>query len=412
MSTAASAPAPFGRTLALHSLGWLALANLVGLWLAISVLWPRVGDLLVPLTFGRWAPLHLNWQLYGWCSLPLVGSLLAWCFDPEDARGGTHARIALGAWSAALVLGGIAWLSGTTSGKPFLDWYGWSLPLLPAAMYVLWGMLALHTYRQWPRLSRLERLLRSGLVGSLFIVPLVLMWAASRTVYPSVNPDSGGATGSSILGASLGIVAIYMFLPRLLGVRSGLNPRPFIVALVASWLVYATVKRGYVSHHRPAQVLALGTMLLWIPLLPLYWARHEWSQAARPWLRAAAVWWAVLALTGWLTFLPGMSERLKFTHALVAHAHLAMAGLVTSVNAAIVVTLAARPAPPAAFWLWQVGCAVYIVSMSALGWVEVDTTADLFRSEVWTQVVFSIRLAAGLAMSAASIRWFVSTLKS
>lgn len=411
MSSDTAAPS-YGRTLALHSLGWLTLANLVGLWLAITVLWPRVGDLLAPLTFGRWAPLHLNWQLYGWCSLPLVGSLFAWCFDPRDPRTATHARIALGAWSAALALGGLAWLSGTTSGKPFLDWYGWSLPLLPAAMYLLWSLLALHTYRQWARLSLLERGLRTGLLTSLFVVPAVLMWAASRAVYPSVNPDSGGATGSSILGASLGIVAIYMFLPRLLGVKARLNPTPFVAGLIASWLVYATVKRGYVSHHLPTQVLALGTMLLWIPLLPLYWSRHDWSPAARPWLRAAAVWWTVLVLTGWLTFLPGISERLKFTHALVAHAHLAMAGLVTSVNAAIIVTLSRRAAPRAAFWAWQAGCGVYILSMSVLGWVESENAADLFRSELWTQAFFAARLVAGLAMAAGSLRWLFSAVKS
>lgn len=412
MKSTDSAPPAFGRILALHSLSWLTLANAVGVWLAVCVLWPRLGDVLAPLTFGRWAPLHLNWQLYGWCSLPLVGGLLAWCFDLHDPRAFTHVRLALGAWSAALILGGIAWLSGTTSGKPFLDWYGWSLPLLPIAMYVLWGLLALHTYRQWARLPVLERTLRTGLLASLFVVPAVLMWAASRTVYPSINPDSGGATGSSILGASLGIVGIYMFLPRLLGVTARINPLPFVIGLLASWLVYATVKRGYVSHHLPAQVLALGTMLLWIPLLPYYWSRHDWSPAARPWLRAAAVWWTVLVLTGWLTFLPGMSERLKFTHALVAHAHLAMAGLVTSVNAAIIVTLLRRATPRSAFWLWQAGCGIYIVSMSALGWIEAENVADLFRSELWTQAIFAIRLAAGLAMATASLRWLVNAIKS
>ena len=37
---------------------------------------PQLGDALGEYTYGRWAALHLNWQLYGWCSLPLVGVLL------------------------------------------------------------------------------------------------------------------------------------------------------------------------------------------------------------------------------------------------------------------------------------------------------------------------------------------------
>lgn len=49
-------------------------------------------------------------------------------------------------------------------------------------------------------------------------------------------------------------------------------------------------------------------------------------------------------MSGWLTFLPGIPERLKFTNGLVAHAHLAMAGVVTSVNGMILNQLdPARP---------------------------------------------------------------------
>ena len=51
---------PFGRTVALHSLGWLVAANVVGVWLGVTLLWPEMGDRLAPLTFGRWVPLHLD----------------------------------------------------------------------------------------------------------------------------------------------------------------------------------------------------------------------------------------------------------------------------------------------------------------------------------------------------------------
>src|SRR5687767_9153147 len=124
----ASAPPVFARTIVLHSLGWLVAANVVGLWLGVSLLWPAAGNLLAPLTWGRWAPLHMNWQLYGWCALPLVGVLFVWYFDGEALNSRGHARVALGAWSAALALGGVAWLGGAVSGKLFLDWHSWARP--------------------------------------------------------------------------------------------------------------------------------------------------------------------------------------------------------------------------------------------------------------------------------------------
>lgn len=409
---AAARPAPFARAVALHSLGWLAAANLVGLWLAASIVWPALGDLLAPFTFGRLAPLHLDWQLYGWCALPLVGALFAWCLDASDNSSRRHAHLALAAWSLALALGATAWLGGLTSGKPFLDWHRWTRPLLPLAMAVLWFTLALHTKRRWSGLPPLGRRLRFSLLAALVIVPAVLFWTAGRDVYPRINPDSGGATGSSVLGASLGVLTIYLSLPALLGITLRARLTPFLVALLASWLVYAFARKGYVSHHSPAQVVALATLLLWIPLLPLAWRRFAWPDATKPWLRAAAVWWTFLALTGWLTFLPGLSERLKFTHSLVGHAHLAMAGLVTSVNAAILVTLTHRPAPRLAFWLWQSGCALYVSSMLVLGWFEAAHAADLFRGEPWTLVLFALRLAGGAAMAAASFRWLASHLRA
>lgn len=403
---------PFGRAVALYSLGWLVAANVVGLWLAISLLWPAAGNLLAPFTFGRWSPLHLDWQLYGWCSLPMVGALLAWCVEPTHRHARRDAVVALAAWSLALLAGGIAWLAGVGSGKLFLDWHGWARPLLPAAQQLLWVLLVVHTARGWARLATPARLLRIIILAALLAVPAVLFWSTSRNIYHPINPDSGGATGAAILGSSLGIMMIFLLVPVFLRLPARRGPGVLLATLSVSWAVFFVLDRGNVSHHTPGHIAALATILAWIPLLPYFWARHDWPAAARPWLTAATGWWALLAVTGWLSYLPGISETYKFTHALVAHAHLAMAGLITMVNAAVLVVLTGRAAPRISFWAWQTGLAVYLAAMWVLGWHETSHADELFRSEPVTQALMAARLAGGLAMAGASIRWLASFLRA
>lgn len=402
------------RAAARHSLGWLVAANLVGVWLAVVLLWPAAGDAIAPLTYGRWMPLHLDWQLYGWTALPVVGVLLHWFLDARLRGAARHARLALAVWSLALGLGGVSWLAGHVSGKLFLDWSGLARPLLPAAMLLLWGVLAHHTASLWADLGARARTVRAGLLALLLPVPPLLYWAEGRTVFPAVNPDSGGATGASLLGSTLGIVTIFLLLPAFLRVPrrdDALRPlrlirnKPVWTALAASWLVFAVTGHGNVSHHAPAQIAALAVLLAWIPLLALHWLAHAWPAAARPWLFAALGWWALLVASGWLAFLPGWSERMKFTHGLVAHAHLAMAGVVTSVNAVMLTVLARRAAPRGVFAGWQAGCAVQVAVLLALGAAESAHAAELFRGEAWTQALLGVRLAAGLLMTGASARW-------
>src|SRR5947208_373392 len=68
-----TAPLPGRRVMAAtawHSLLWLVLANCVGVLLAAMLLFPGINALLGEWTYGRWMAVHMNLQLYGWCSLP------------------------------------------------------------------------------------------------------------------------------------------------------------------------------------------------------------------------------------------------------------------------------------------------------------------------------------------------------
>lgn len=412
-------PADLARLVQRHAFGWLVAANAVGVWLAAVLLWPPLGDVAAPLTYGRWMPLHLDWQLYGWCALPLVGVLLAWCLEERHPHAIAHARVALGAWSLALAAGGVAWLGGQTSGKLFLDWHGWTRLVLPVAMLVLWTVLAAHAIWSRQRLRAGERVLRAALLTGLLAVPPLLYWAAGRDVYPAVNPDSGGATGAALLGSTLGVVSIFGLLPVMLRVpRAPASRRAWVSRsgffwgfLALSVGAYASIDHGNASHHTSSQIVSLGLLLAWVPVVWLYGRGFTWGESARPWLHAAAGWWLLLVSTGWLTFLPGVSERLKFTDGLVAHAHLAMAGLVTSVNGAILHTLARGRLRTSrgSFWLWQGGCAVHVLALLILGALEGEFAGALFRSAGWTQAIFAVRLAAGAAMGLASVQWLLET---
>jgi len=395
-----------------HSLGWLVVANAVGVWLAVLLVWPAAGDAFAPLTFGRWAPVHHNGQLYGWCALPLVGALLAWFLDPRHPRVERHAGLALGSWSVALGLGCAGWLGGLASGKPFVEWQGWTRPLLPAAMHVLWAFLAAHTWWRRHRLDRAALAARLAVLAVLLAVPSLLHWASDRSVYPAVNPDSGGATGTALLGSTLGLVGIYLALPVLLGLPPRAGRRrgaPVLGAWLVSWLVFAGAGKGDVSHHAPGQIAALGVLLLWIPLLRWGWGGWAWPEGARLWLRAATGWWILLVASGWAGFLPGWSERLKFTHALVGHAHLAMAGFVASVNGAVLVALTGRAAGAGVFRAWQAGTLGFVGLMFALAWVEHADPAGFFAGDGLTRVLLALRLGAGIVLAAASARWWRQT---
>jgi cytochrome c oxidase cbb3-type subunit I len=397
----------FSPTLERHAFGWLLAANLVGVWLAAVLIWPALGNVIAPLTYGRWMPLHLNWQLYGWCSLPLIGILLAWFVTPSD-EGRGQVRLALAAWSLALVLGGISWLEGVTSGKLFLDWHGWARAVLPLAMLALWSVLVLHAWSRRAEFSAVARVMNALALLGLLLVPNLLYWSAGHEVYPAINPHSGGATGASLLGSTLGIIAIYGLVPILLRVplRSGVKPGWWYgLALAGSALVFAWADHGNASHHAPNQIAALAVLLIWVPLLIGFLRRFAWVAAVRPWLRATWVWWTLLVLTGFLTFLPGWSERFKFTNALVAHAHLAMAGLVTSFNLVILRQLRGA-GTGRGFWWWQGGCALQVVALWVVGWFEYRQPADLFLSMDWTQALYGVRLAAGIAMLGASAFWW------
>ncbi len=411
---------------AIHSLTWLVAANLVGVLLAALLVWPDLGSPFVPLTYGRWVPLHTSLHLYGWTSLPLVGLLLAWYAPGGDA--GPLGHIALGVWSGTLVFAAVEWLAGGSSGKLFLEWGGVSRVLMFANLVVLAGVLAALAVRRSRRASLLTHSWSSAAVAAgwlllalLASVPFVLVWAAGDSVYPSVNPRSSGATGASLLGSSLGIVTIAVLTPILLGLKAhdeGRTTRLVVGVLVLHFAWFGALDHGDVSNHQVAHIIALASLAVWLPLLTVHLRNFSWPRTTRSWLVAFAFWGTALLATGIIGFLPGVLDRWKFTNALVAHAHIAMAGLVTSFNVVVLQCLHRRSrfravfSAPAPFWLWHGGMVVLATTLLLVGTIEGFDPGVLFRRSAMVSVGYFVRLVSGAAMTVASLCWLVAAWRS
>lgn len=422
-----SSSAPLFEFLTLHSLTWLVAANAVGNWLAILLVWPELGDLVAPLSYGRWMPVHLNLQLYGWCSLPLVGLLLRWYLPRRVSL--ELPLLAVAVWSGSLLFAAIGWLTGHSSGKIFLEWTGpsrWvfslNLVFLCLALFVLFlgqtrERRAENRSRKFPLLFGLKAVILLGLA----FIPVVLFRAADPTTYPSINPDSGGATGGSLLGSTLSIVLIFWATPLTLGLKTRTGRRACIITLgllLAHFVLFAALDHGNRSHHESAQIAALASLFLWIPLLVWHLRSFAWPAASGRWLRAFLVWGCLLVSTAFLTFLPGVLEGWKFTNALVSHSHLAMAGMLSSFLVLVLIALngstrlAALFNRASSYWMWQAGTLIYVLSMMALGTLEAMDPGILFRGASMVKLLYTLRLAAGACMFLASAWWLADGVHS
>jgi cytochrome c oxidase cbb3-type subunit 1 len=394
-----------------HALGWLLFGCTVGLWMALGLVAPRLGDTLAPWTYGRWAPVHLNSLLYGWSALPWVGLLLRAYAAPLS--GWLGARTAVTAWSATLAYGCARWLSGDTSGKLFMDWRGESRLLFPAALLLLSGTLLRGLIGGWRNWDRRGRFFRSALWLVLAPVGPLLGWAADPSLYPPVNPDSGGPTGVSLLGSTLALIGILLATPALLGLPQApgacRRTRRLAVGLALHLAVLAALPWGEASHHDPLQIAAMASLLPW-PIWLLRIGRGvQWPEGARPWLLAFAGWGAFLTASACLLFLPGWLERAKFTNLLVGHAHAAMAGMLSAYLAVILLALspdARGLGSPGAFWAWQAGSVLHVLATKGAGGLEAFHPGIAFSASTAFSTLYVLRLLSGVLLTGAAVHWW------
>jgi cytochrome c oxidase cbb3-type subunit 1 len=403
-----------------HSLFWLVFANAIGALLAALLLFPRLNGLLGEATYGRWMPAHINLQLYGWCSLPLVGFLFR-AYGADRAPTAQWCRPILWMWSCALAVGAFCWLGGHSSGKLFLDWTGYSRALFPLAQAALWLLLAVALARSWgsaENASLAAKAIKLGGLIFLLLVPVAIYLASAPNLYPPINPDTGGPTGASQLESVLVVVAILLLLPWGIAKRARRASWPNRVAwgvFAAEFLLCLALGRGDVSHHRPVQYISLGSLLIWLPIMPAYYGGFAWHENTRRWRVAFLCWWSVLVPTGWCLFLPGVLDHFKFTDGLVAHSLLAMAGFVSSVLIFAMVQLLGEDGRIFnggwSFYVWQGAVLAYIAAMFAAGWREGYDPAFAIVPGGLRDGLYGLRLLLGLLMLAASADWLVDATK-
>jgi cytochrome c oxidase cbb3-type subunit 1 len=174
------------------------------------------------------------------------------------------------------------------------------------------------------------------------------------------------------------------------------------------------IRHGNASHRDLEQVAGLATLGVWPPYLVWWFRLYVWEEAHRRWLGALAVWAALLFVDGFAIFLPGVLEGAKFSNSLVAHAHLAMAGMLTSLNMLMLISLAPRTRLANALaarrpWLaWNAACLVMVAALTALGWAEGRDPTLVPGGGTLVQAIYVVRLLCGLAMAAAALPWLMA----
>jgi len=399
-----------------HSLFWLVVANAIGVLIAILLLIPALNPQLGEWTYGRWVMVHMNLELYGWTSLPFVGFLFR-VYGADRGPAANWCRPVLWVWSATLGVGVFSWLSGHSSGKLFLDWSGYARMLFPCALLALWLLLVLSLIASWSHSENANLIAWVAKLAGLVIllaVPFVLYVVSGPNISPPVNPDTGGPTGASQLESSLAIVAVLLMLP--FGIAPRKEGKSKIIAL--AWIVLAAesilcaaLGRADISHHQPAQFLSLGSLLVWLPLTPAYYAAFVWHANTRRWRLAFLWWWAALVVTGWVFFLPGVLDHFKFTDGLVGHSFVAMAGFTSSLIIFVAVQLLGDDGwifnRIRSFLLWNGSVIAYVVLMLVAGWREGFDPAFTIVPGTLRNVLYTLRLITGFLMLLASLDWLV-----
>ncbi len=391
-----------------HAFLWLVIGNAIGVMLALLLLVPSFNAVLGEWTYGRWMMVHVNILLYGWCSLPMLG----WLFRIYGADRGPHRGMVP---SCSYGPGPQRFSSDRLHGSPATPAES-SFSIGQAMRALRFPAPCSRSGSCWPLLSFSPGTLAATNHGPrtpskslaspfLLAVPFAIYVASNPGLYPAVDPSTGGPTGESQLESSLGVVAILLIVPFGVARRQpGRNwPLPFLRSVFAAEsLLCLSMNRGDVSHHLPSQYLSLGSLLVWLPIAPAYYATFQWHDNTRAWRKALLWWWGFLVVSGWIMFLPGVLDHFKFTDGLVGHSLIAVAGFLTALLAVVLVQLLGDDGwiltRRWSFHMWNWSVVAYVVLMLIAGWIEGGDPAFTIAPGLTRNIFYTLRLVTGILM--------------
>ena len=369
---------------------WLLVGTATGLLTAWKLNWPD--SLAVSwLSFGRLRPIHTNTVFWGWSSMALVG--LALYVVPRTSRttlwSPTLARVALGLWHAAVLLGLVTLATGATRGpQEYREWV-WPVAVLFGAGLVANGVNLYQTVA--------HRTISEIYISNWYILG-AFCWLAILYVtgyLPFYQHGLGNiviqgyymhtAVGMWFTMLSLGIA--YYAIPRLLS-------KPvysYALGVLGFWtnLLFYTLIGGphFIFSPTPwslqttAILFSVGMMVpVWAGagnlLLTFRGSRGAVSRSyALPFLLVGIVFYAISSMEGTAEAFRTANIYWHFTNVTVGHSHIAMYGFVAMVAWGAIYGLVPRltghePHPVAVgihFWIAFVGFLIYVVSISVAG---------------------------------------------
>jgi len=151
-------------------------------------------------------------------------------------------------------------------------------------------------------------------------------------------------------------------------------------------------------------------------MMPAYYRAFVWNAETQRWRTAMLWWWGGLVVSGWVLFLPGVLDRIKFTDVLVGHSLAAVAGFLSALLILVMVQLLGERDAwilnrTWSFHFWNLGVLAYVVVITIAGWMEAADPAFTIVPGPARNTLYVLRLITGVMMLAASVEWFVASLQ-
>ncbi len=374
---------------------WLLVGSLLGATASIKFHSPYFLTNTAELTLGRVRMAHLQAVALGWASMATVAACL-WMMCRLARAPLLYPKILYLSgtlWNVGVVLAVAGIIFGDGQSVEWLDAPPYVAPFIVAALGIVaaW-VVAVFRRRREPHLYVTQWYILAAVFWFpwLYLVAnYMIFWSpATGVVQPVVN----WWFGHNVLGlwfTPVAVGAAYYIIPKVIG-------RPihsYYLSITGFWalaLFYAWAGMHHlIGGPIPAWLASasvVGSMMMFIPVIAVainhhmtmvgHFHRLKYSPALRFTVFGAIAYTAV-SFQGSLMSLKDFSERVHFTHYIVAHAHLGAYAFVTMIYFGLfyymVPRLTGREWASSRlirvhFWCAAVGITIYFVSLSIGGW--------------------------------------------